>query len=100
MDDSNGEALAATLTQLIGKIDDGDEAAQSKLCELVYQELREVGQRARRRYAGCSLTTTEVVHEFLGRILADGRLGQMKNRRYFYAAAADQMRRLIIDHWR
>jgi RNA polymerase sigma factor (TIGR02999 family) len=33
-------------------------------------------------------------------MLAKGRLGEMKNRRYFYAAAADQMRRLLIDHWR
>lgn len=96
----DSEVLAGTLTQLIDQIDAGDERAQSEFCDLVYNELRSIGRRLRRRSGGCSLATTEVVHEFLGRILADGRLREMKNRRYFYAVAADQMRRLLIDHWR
>jgi RNA polymerase sigma factor (TIGR02999 family) len=96
----DGEALAGTLTRLIGQIDAGDLSAQAELCERVYDELRAIGQRIRRLGPNCSLATTDVVHEFLGRVLSDGRLGQMKNRRYFYAAAADQMRRLLIDHWR
>jgi RNA polymerase sigma factor (TIGR02999 family) len=100
MQGHDGEAFAGTLTQLIRQIDDGDEAAQAALCDLVYKELRDIGRRARRRSLGCTLATTDIVHEFLGRVLAKGRLGQMKNRRYFYAAAADQMRRLLIDRWR
>jgi RNA polymerase sigma factor (TIGR02999 family) len=98
MEISNGNAVAGQLTRLIGQIDAGDESAQAELCALVYDELRAIGRR--QRHEDCTLATTEVVHEFLGRILADGRLGQMKNRRYFYAAAADQMRRILIDHWR
>jgi RNA polymerase sigma factor (TIGR02999 family) len=93
-------ALAGTLTGLIGQIDAGDNAAQAQLCDLVYNELRNIGRRARARSPGCSLETTDIVHEFLGRILSDDRLGKMKNRRYFYAAAAGQMRRILIDHWR
>ena len=54
----------------------------------------------RRRSAGCSLATTDIVNDFLGGILAKGRLGEMKNRRYFYATATDQMRCLLIDRWR
>jgi RNA polymerase sigma factor (TIGR02999 family) len=97
---SDGDAIAGTLTRLIGQIDAGDESAQAELCDLVYNELRAIGRRMRRRGADCSLATTDVVHEFLGGMLAKGRLGEMKNRRYFYAAAADQMRRILIDHWR
>jgi RNA polymerase sigma factor (TIGR02999 family) len=100
MENRDGEPLAGTLTRLIDQIDAGDDAAQVALCELVYNELRAIGRRARRRGPGCSLATTDIVHEFLGGILAKGRLGQMKNRRYFYAAAANQMRRLLIDQWR
>jgi RNA polymerase sigma-70 factor, ECF subfamily len=96
----DGEIMPGMVTQLIDRIDAGDGTAQSEFCELVYNELRSIAQRLRRRSSGCSLATTEVVHEFLGRILTDGRLREMKNRRYFYAAAADQMRRLLIDHWR
>jgi RNA polymerase sigma factor (TIGR02999 family) len=96
----DGEVLAGTLTRLISQVDAGDETAQAKLCELVYNELQAIGRRQRRHHHDCSLATTDVVHDFLGRMLAKGRLGEMKNRRYFYAAAADQMRRLLIDHWR
>jgi RNA polymerase sigma factor (TIGR02999 family) len=92
--------VSGAVTRLIGQAAAGDERAQDEFCELVYEELRAIARRARRRSAGCSLATTEVVNEFLGRILADGRLGDMKNRRYFYATAADQMRRILIDHWR
>jgi RNA polymerase sigma factor (TIGR02999 family) len=99
MGEPDSARLNGTVTRLIAEIGTGDPVAQAKLCDLVYKELRAIGQRMRRR-AGCSLDTTDVVNDFLSRILADGRLGQMKNRRYFYAAAASQMRRLIIDHWR
>jgi RNA polymerase sigma factor (TIGR02999 family) len=100
MENANNEPLAGTLTQLIGQVDAGDEQAQAALCDLVYGELRNIGRRARSRSPSCSLATTDIVQEFFGSILANGRLGQMKNRRYFFTAAAGQMRRLIIDHWR
>jgi RNA polymerase sigma factor (TIGR02999 family) len=88
------------VTRLISEIDAGNQLAQSELCDLVYSELRAIGQGMRKQGPDCSLATTDVVHEFLGRVIADGRLGQMKNRRYLFSAAADQMRRLIVDHWR
>ena len=96
----DGTPLEGTVTRLIGQIEAGDGAAQAELCDLVYKELRAIGRRMRRNRADCSLATTDVVHEFLGGFLAKGRLGQMKNSRYFYATAADQMRRILIDHWR
>jgi RNA polymerase sigma factor (TIGR02999 family) len=100
LESPDGEAFAGTLTRLLSQVDAGDRAAQDQFCEIVYNELLAIGRRMRRRSPGCSLATTDVVHEFLVHILADSRLGQMKNHRYFYAAAADQMRRLLVDHWR
>jgi RNA polymerase sigma factor (TIGR02999 family) len=100
MEPDDGSVVAGQLTCLIGQIDAGDESAKAELCALVYDELRKIGRRVRRRSPGSSLATTEVVHEFLGRVFADDRLGQLKNHRYFYATAADQMRRLLVDHWR
>lgn len=96
----DSEELTSSVTGLIGQIDAGDPAAQAELCAIVYDELRAIARRLRRGRSDGALETTEIVHEFFGRVLADGRLSQMKNRRYFYAAAADQMRRILIDHWR
>ena len=98
MEIGDGKAPAGTLTRLIGDIDSGSEVAREELCQLVYDELRIIGRKLRRGKG--SLATTDLVHEFMSRILSDGRLGQMKNRRYFYAAAVDQMRRILIDHLR
>jgi RNA polymerase sigma factor (TIGR02999 family) len=100
MESQDQSALAGTLTRLIGQIDAGYSSAQEKLCQLVYNELISIGRRVRQHRNDCSLETTDVVHEFLGQMLSNGRLGQMKNRRYFFAVAADQMRCMLIDHWR
>jgi RNA polymerase sigma factor (TIGR02999 family) len=99
MDDGDDPELAGTLTRLIDQIDAGNAGARNEFCAQVYEALRRIGRHACRRPYD-SWAATDVVNEFFGHILADGRLGQMKNRRYFYAAAADQMRRLLIDHWR
>lgn len=96
----DGEQLAGAVTQLIGEIERGDKAAQDDFCQLVYDELRAIARRAKRSTSGNSLGTTEIVNEFLGGLLANERIGVMKNRRYFYGAAADQMRRILIDRWR
>lgn len=92
--------FAGTLTHLLGRVDGGDAQAESQICELVYGELRRIAGLLHGRYKSESLATTEIVNEFFIHILSDDRLGQMKNRRYFYGAAAQQMRRIIIDHWR
>ncbi|MBX9790473.1 MAG: sigma-70 family RNA polymerase sigma factor [Pirellulales bacterium] len=99
---ASGQAqdVSGTLTRLIGRIDAGEQAAYEQFCELVYGQLRVIARHRRRQMNVDSLVTTEVVQELFRRFLANGRLGQMKNRRYFYAAAADQMRRLLIDHLR
>jgi RNA polymerase sigma factor (TIGR02999 family) len=93
-------ASRGLLTGLIERIGAGDGHAQTEFCRVVYDELRACARRLRRGRGSHTLATTDVVHECLGRLLEAGRLGGMKNRRYFYAAAADQMKRVLIDHWR
>jgi RNA polymerase sigma factor (TIGR02999 family) len=88
------------VTALIVKIEAGDKAARDELCELVYKKLLVIGKRMRQRSAGSSLATGEVVNEFLNDLLVSGRLGKMKNRRYLFKVAADQMHRLLIDRFR
>jgi RNA polymerase sigma factor (TIGR02999 family) len=92
--------LGGTVTRLIAKIEAGDEEAHNQLCELVYGQLRVIARRFRHRMNVHSCETTEVVHELVGGFMAGDRFGKMKNRRYFYAAAADQIRRLLIEHLR
>jgi RNA polymerase sigma factor (TIGR02999 family) len=100
LDSRDGDQPPGTLTRLIDQIDAGDSAAQDEFCELVYRELQEIAARVKRRHDAGSWATSDVVHEFVGQMLTRGRLGQMKNSSYFYAVAADQMGRLLIDHWR
>jgi RNA polymerase sigma-70 factor, ECF subfamily len=88
------------LTLLIDRIERGDVQAQAEFCQRVYDELRAVAHRLCGRFRIDALETTDVVQDLFGQWLRDGRLSQMKNRRYFYAAAADQMRRILIDHLR
>jgi RNA polymerase sigma factor (TIGR02999 family) len=88
------------LTMLIDRMDHGDDQAHSEFCERVYEELRVVARGLRTKMHVDAMETTDVVQDLFGRWLQGARLSQMKNRRYFYAAAADQMRRMLIDHIR
>ena len=78
----------------------GDPAADSRLMEAVYRDLRRV---ARRRLAAergdHSLTPTALVHEAYVR-LVDLRRIQWQNRIQFFAIAARLMRRVLVDHAR
>ena len=78
----------------------GDRAADSRLIEVVYEDLRRV---ARRRLsaerADHSLAPTALVHEAYMR-LVDFRRVRWQNRAQFFAIAARVMRRILVDHAR
>lgn len=90
----------ADVTQLLARWNSGDAAALAELLPLVYGELRRLadhfmgGERA-----GHTLQPTALVHEAYLR-LAQVRDGQFKNRVHFYGAAAQAMRRILVDHAR
>jgi RNA polymerase sigma factor (TIGR02999 family) len=93
---STGEELTAILARL----SEGDDGARSELWELTYQELRRIarGQMARER-PGRTLQPTGLVHEAYLRLTAGAEIG-WQNRAHFYTAAAEAMRRILIERAR
>jgi RNA polymerase sigma-70 factor (ECF subfamily) len=88
------------VTRLLVAWQEGNRQALDDLIPLVYQELRSVAARARRRErAGHTLQTTALVHEAYLR-LVDQRQVNWQNRAHFFAIAAQGMRRLLIDRAR
>jgi len=79
----------------------GDEKAFDRLVELVYDELKRVARRQRRREAGraAALTTTAVVHETYLRLVDQTQAGY-NDRGHFFAAWAQAMRHVLVDEAR
>ncbi|HTI71713.1 MAG TPA: ECF-type sigma factor [Candidatus Limnocylindria bacterium] len=87
-------------TQLLVAVDQGRPQAAEALLDLVYQELRQMAASKMAREApGHTLQATALVHEaWLRLVSAEGR--HFENRAHFFAAAAQAMRRILIDHAR
>lgn len=90
------------LTAILSAIEAGDGRAANDLLPLVYQELRRLAaaQMAREK-PGQTLDATGLVHEAYLRLLR-GESGEVEwaNRRHFFAAAAEAMRRILIENAR
>lgn len=88
------------VTQILAADRDGDEAAAGRLFELVYAELRQVAaQKMAREAAGHTLQPTALVHEAWLRLGADAQ-PHWQNRAHFFSAAAEAMRRILVDRAR
>src|SRR5438034_9834687 len=87
-------------TQLMQAMGNGDPHAAAKLLPLVYDELQRIAraQMAQER-AGHTLQATALVHDAYLRLL-DGDPDRWENRRHFIAAAAEAMRRILVEHAR
>jgi len=80
--------------------DPGDPQAASRLLPLVYDELRRLAaQKMARENPGQTLQATALVHEAWLRLGGDQRM-EWRNRTHFFAAAAEAMRRILIDNAR
>lgn len=78
----------------------GDAGAAARLLPLVYQELRALAARyLRGERAGFSLQPTDLVHEAYLRLIELDRI-DWQGRAHFFAMAATQMRRVLVDHAR
>ena len=78
----------------------GDKSAADRLLPLVYEQLRKAAQLGLAgERAGHTLSATALVHEAYLK-LTGPRAVAWANRRHFYAAAAESMRRILIDHAR
>jgi RNA polymerase sigma factor (TIGR02999 family) len=85
------------VTQILNAIENGDVPAADKLLPLVYQELRKLAaQRMKNEKPGQTLQATALVHEAYIRLV--GAENQNWNSRaHFFAAAAEAMRRILIE---
>ena len=90
----------ADLTQILNRVEAGDSAAAATLIPLVYEELRQVAvNRMANEPADHTLQPTALVHEAWLRLGGDAQ-PQWRNRKHFFAAAAEAMRRILIDRAR
>ena len=90
----------APLTQLLNGLPDGDPTAAASLLPLVYQELRELArQRMGQERTDHTLQATALVHEAFLRLVGSGARSDCRweGRRHFFAAAAEAMRRILVD---
>jgi RNA polymerase sigma factor (TIGR02999 family) len=88
------------VTRLLGEIRGGSAGARDRLVGLIYEELRRMASGLVGRDARGSLPPTALVHEAFLRLEAGDVLGHAPNRRYLFAAAAQAMRRALVDHAR
>ena len=86
------------VTQLLNAIDDGDRQAAGELLPLVYDELRKrAAAMMAQEKSGQTLDATALVHEAYLRLVGDQ---QFENRGHFFAAAAEAMRRILVENAR
>jgi RNA polymerase sigma factor (TIGR02999 family) len=92
------------LTELLNAVEDGDAHAAAQLLPLIYAELRTLAaQKLAQEAPGQTLQATALVHEAYIRLLGgDGCAAEphWENCRHFFAAAAEAMRRILIDRAR
>lgn len=88
------------VTRILVAVEGGDVRAADKLLPLVYEQLRAIAtQRMAQERAGHTLQATALVHEAYLRLVGGQQVPWM-NRAHFYLAAAEAMRRILIEHAR
>ena len=89
------------VTRILSAIEHGDLHAAEQLLPLVYDELRKLAaQKLAQEKPGQTLQATALVHEAYLRLVDTERAQQWDSRGHFFAAAAEAMRRLLIDNAR
>jgi RNA polymerase sigma factor (TIGR02999 family) len=91
------------VTGILARIESGDPLAADQLLPLVYDELRRLARRKlSQEKPGQTLQPTALVHEAYLRLVGSGRATSMEqphwqNRRHFFEAAAEAMRRILVE---
>jgi RNA polymerase sigma factor (TIGR02999 family) len=89
------------VTHILSQIESGDPSASEQLLPLVYDELRKLAaQKLAQEKPGQTLEATALVHEAYLRLLGSAEEPQWDNRRHFFAAAAEAMRRILVENAR
>jgi RNA polymerase sigma factor (TIGR02999 family) len=89
------------VTRVLLEIEQGDPRGAGQLLPLVYDELRRLAtQRLAQEKPGQTLQATALVHEAYLRLLDSERANDWNSRGHFFAAAAEAMRRILVDNAR
>ncbi len=85
-------------TQVLNAIEGGDANAAGQLLPLVYEELRKLAtSKLAEEQPGQTLQPTALVHEAYLRLVGEEDVSRWQNRAHFFGAAAEAMRRILID---
>jgi RNA polymerase sigma factor (TIGR02999 family) len=89
------------VTQILGAIEQGDPHAAAELLPLVYEELRKLAaQKLAQEKPGRTLQATALVHEAYLRLVDVDQPQEWSGRGHFFAAAAEAMRRILVERAR
>ncbi len=104
MDDSSNhlgdEEPLSRVAYLLRQVSSGDQAAAGDLLPLVYDQLRALAQqRMMQERPGHTLQATALVHEAFLKLVGPREI-PWAGQAHFYAAAAEAMRRILVDHAR
>jgi RNA polymerase sigma factor (TIGR02999 family) len=89
------------ITLVLSAIEAGEPQAAEQLLPLVYDELRKLAaQRLVHEKPGLTLQATALVHEAYLRLVDSEKIQQWNSRGHFFAAAAEAMRRILIERAR
>src|SRR5215831_7520732 len=93
--------LMSDVTRILSAIEQGDPHAAEQLLPLVYDGLRRLAaQRLSQEKPGQTLQATDLVHEAYLRLVDVERAQHWDSRGHFFAAAAEAMRRILVDNAR
>ena len=94
-------AAMSDVTVILAAIEHGDQEAASKLLPLLYDELRKLAaQKLAGELPGQTLEPTSLVHEAYLRLVASDPEKRWDGRGHFFAAAAEAMRRILVENAR
>jgi RNA polymerase sigma factor (TIGR02999 family) len=93
--------LMSDVTRILSAIEQGDPAAAEQLLPLVYDELRRLAaQKLAHEQPGQTLQATALVHEPYLRLVGGAPDAHWNSRGHFFAAAAEAMRRILVENAR
>src|SRR5690349_15351970 len=89
------------VTRILSAVEQGDPSAAERLLPLVYDELRKLAaQKVAQEKPGQTLQATALVHEAYLRLVDADRAQHWNSRGHFFAAAAEAMRRILVENAR
>jgi RNA polymerase sigma factor (TIGR02999 family) len=89
------------VTQILSQIESGDPSAADQLLPLVYKELRKLAAaKLAHEKPGQTLQATALVHDAYLRLVDVKKVQHWKSRRHFFGAAAESMRRILVENAR